>query len=255
MVNKKAFTLVELTVSIMILLVISAVAVISVRWYTTSARDASRIADVTTIEQMLEVHLTLNNKTYLPENKVDINFWTEKKIIQWNFTETIQKEFNLSKFFKDPETSKYLTYSVSADRKLYQIVTILERELITDDREKANTTIFDYKKQKAFPYVAWNKVWAVLSFDNLNGIHEKNQDFNLLAPTEPVIYIEENWEELKELNATNTSEILLYLSSLKNISSCKWMKEEFWTNAVSWNYSLRLTSKTREIKFCDMSLN
>ena len=252
--NKKAFTLVELGVSIMILLVVSAIAVVSVRWYTTWARDAWRISDLSSIAQLLEVNQTVKNRVELPENSVNINFWWEQKFIQWDFSENVQKNFNLTTVFQDPKSEKFFTYSVSPDRRLYQISWILEREPISDENEKVNSTIFNYKNKGFFPYVAWKKVWAVLQSETLYGIHEKWWDFNLLSPTEAVIYIEENEEEIKVLSSSNTAEILLYLSSLKNHTTCKWMKDEFWINAVNGNYSLRVTSKTRQITFCDMSL-
>ncbi len=125
--NKKAFTLVELIVTIAILAILWTIAFISLQWYSEQSRDAVRISDVSTIKSWLELYELEAGKYPEPTNGVNITYSWSIVWSQWVYGETLKT--NISKIDRlplDPLTEKEYTYSVSWNRNEYELWWIIE---------------------------------------------------------------------------------------------------------------------------------
>ena len=127
MVNKKAVTLIELIVSITILMILTTIGFLSVRWWTTSARDAVRIDDVKNITTVIDLY-HINRWAYPePTNAVDITHSWATVWTQGGFWEdTIRQVGRIFWELKDPGYEVDYTYSVTNSRKEYQLSYVLE---------------------------------------------------------------------------------------------------------------------------------
>jgi len=127
MLNKKWFTLIEIIVSMTILVILTTIWFLSVRWWTTSARDAVRIDDVKNITTVIDLY-HINRWGYPePTNAVDITHswatvWTQGGF--WK--DTIRQVGRIFWELKDPGYEVDYTYSVTNSRKEYQLSYVLE---------------------------------------------------------------------------------------------------------------------------------
>lgn len=124
---KHAFTLVELMVVIMILAVLSTVAFISFQGYTSSTRDAVRLADLKNITQWLNLLRSKSKDLPLPENKIDISSSGTIFQYQWELSQNIlQNHLNILNGWVDPSTGENYGYAVNSYLDEFQVIWFLE---------------------------------------------------------------------------------------------------------------------------------
>ena len=127
MVNKKAFTLIELIISMTILVILTTIWFLSVRWWTSSARDSVRIDDVKNINTVIDLYKINRGKYPEPTNPVDITHSWAIVWTQWGFwKDTIRQVGRIFWELKDPWYEIDYTYSVTNSRKEYQLSYVLE---------------------------------------------------------------------------------------------------------------------------------
>ncbi len=119
MINKKAFSLVELVVIIVILSILSTVAFLNYRSYPQSSRDAVRKTDLSNVKKQLEAYY-IENGLYPAWNWVwkdvaTMTWWVEK-----DFDKKLASQIWISEV-KDPLTKKNYKYVVAKDRSWYFI--------------------------------------------------------------------------------------------------------------------------------------
>ena len=125
--NKQAFTLVELIVSITILSILGTIAFLSLQWYSQDARNSTRLADLWSIESSLELYQTKTSKYPKPSNSFEVTYSWAVAWYQWNFWESaLTNLWNLSKTPVDPLTGNLYTYSVTNSFWEYELATIEE---------------------------------------------------------------------------------------------------------------------------------
>lgn len=130
--NKKAFTLVELIVTITILAILWTIAFISLWSFTMDSRDWRRISDIKIIEKWLELSLIDTWELPAPDNSVDINYswWVLWK--QWTFwNEVYKKIWKLSNVPKDPLWWNEYTYSISSNKRSYNLAYVQESDILS----------------------------------------------------------------------------------------------------------------------------
>lgn len=150
--NKKAFTLVELIVVITILAVLATVAFVSFQWYAVSARDSARLADIKSIEKILELYNVRNDIYPSPDSKTNITYSGATAWTQWVFgTSSYTTSSSMSDVPVDPVTWLEYAYSVTATRKEYQLAAVLE----TLTASKLTSWTYAWT-QEAEVYVKWN---------------------------------------------------------------------------------------------------
>lgn len=154
----KAFTLVELIIVITILAILATIAFISFQNYTKDARDGNRVATIKNIESWLELYSIKTWNYPTPDGPITIlSWWTipQELSIKWYIWETVSQAIKVSKLPTDPydNTQKYI-YATTPNKKLYQIATIKEWDIVSQTPFITQTYAFDFSKYKA--RVQWN---------------------------------------------------------------------------------------------------
>ncbi len=140
----KAFTLVELIVVITILAILWTIAFISLQWYSASSRDSVRISDVSNMKTSLELFHLNAGKYPLPDNNEIVSYSGDTLWYQWILWDTVRNSLsrNLNEVPKDPLSELEYVYSVSNNRNEFQILNLLEDELVLNiipDTNAANS--------------------------------------------------------------------------------------------------------------------
>ncbi len=154
--NNKAFTLVELIITILILSILATIAFISIQWYSQSSRDSARISDLSQIKTSLELAQIESGKYPLPTDPIDIVYsgsivWKQGTFWESTYT-NVEK---LDKVPKDPLTDSIYTYSVTSKRNEYELAWIMEADSIVMNK-KINQEVNAAWSVEAKAYVTWN---------------------------------------------------------------------------------------------------
>ncbi|MDD3302127.1 MAG: prepilin-type N-terminal cleavage/methylation domain-containing protein [Candidatus Gracilibacteria bacterium] len=132
----KAFTLVELIVTITILAILGTIAFISFQGYSKNSRDSVRISDTKNAEKGLEIFSLKSGRYPEPDTSIILVGGTEE-IKQGIIGENVVRSIDLNTIPLDPKTGTNYIYSVFGDGQYYQIA--YEREnLTTGVIKKAN---------------------------------------------------------------------------------------------------------------------
>ncbi len=144
----KAFTLVELIVSITILAILGTLSFISYSRFTQNVRDSVRQADTHSINTSLALY-EINNNTYpAPTDGHTVAYGSYPLWIEWSFWHDTRIQLkNVSWDFLDPKYEVPYTYSTTIDKKEYQLGAIYERTDIGSD------ILTSLQKTKIFPQI------------------------------------------------------------------------------------------------------
>ena len=166
---KKAFTLVELIVVIVILAILATIAFLSFSNQSSSARDSTRLTDLSNIAKWLWVNQVIWWKYPIPDKKVWI-YPTSATLI-WFQWEAWSSTLNMIKFsawwWKDPLDKVFYTYSTNITQNKYQLLTFLENSnYVTYDFNPFKESFYsidasDYSNR--YPFEKWDKLWMILS--------------------------------------------------------------------------------------------
>lgn len=171
-IKKSAFTLVELIVVITILSVLATVAFISFQWYTQSARDATRLANMKLIEKALSINETKH--TFLPEpsnlENITFNNWGLVTLRnKWTIWKSVHQVLNtLSEVPIDPITWEEFGYALTLNKRQYELRGFLEWEqtyqkTITSSYANENTPRVRWNYNKLYLLWSDNKYYSVPS--------------------------------------------------------------------------------------------
>lgn len=122
-----AFTLVELIVVISVLAILATITFSIISNITLSARNSTRLTDVTTVVSQLEMRLSLGKYLPKPENGVDLIASGSVVGYQGNFGINSARTINLSEI-KDPKDNTYYTYTTDNKFGSYQILGFKEND-------------------------------------------------------------------------------------------------------------------------------
>ena len=127
--NKKWFTLIELIVVIAIIWFLGMVWVMTFMEWFSKSRDASRIAALQNMSMALETYLANHTTFPLPDDYVEIKYSWEVLTYQGKFGKNVVSELpSMKQAPKDPKDNTYYTYTVSADKKNYELLAMMEWE-------------------------------------------------------------------------------------------------------------------------------
>jgi len=126
--NKKAFTLVELIVVITILAVLWTIWFLSFLWYTESSRDSARLSDITSMKKVIDIYEVDNWFFPSNTNPVDVTYWGDMVFTQWVFWDRTISDllWLINEAPLDPLAKTKYSYSLTSDKKEYQISGLLE---------------------------------------------------------------------------------------------------------------------------------
>ena len=224
---KKAFTLVELIVVITILAILWTIAYISLQWYSTSARDSTRISDLSSMKTSLELFHLDAWKYPIPTDWVDITYsgwvvWT-----QWIFWETVYVNVDkLDKVPTDPVTDSKYTYSITSSKNEYELSWIMEWDEISYNAQpfRENDWGILFKEVSAWEiealaYTTWN----------YNGQMTKSNTWNtcniLAIPT--IITNDTSVTDLQQI-ITNNSFVYRWYKNLPSSFKTSKFKFDWW---------------------------
>jgi len=125
--KKSGFTFVELAVVIVILVMLWAIAILSVRNCTGVARNSARITDTNNIKNSLELYAISNVKYPVPDDSksVTMEWWVAFR--QWVFWKELKKQLSsIDKIPVDPLDKKLYVYSRAEKLDEFQIWYSLE---------------------------------------------------------------------------------------------------------------------------------
>ena len=167
------FTLVELIVVITILAILWTIAFISLQWYSTQARDSSRISDISSIKTSLELFQLDAGKYPNPTSWVDITYSWAIVWNQWIFWETVYANVDkLDKIPLDPLTNSKYTYSVTQTKNEYELWWIIEWDILWMNNEQwiINNIVSQTNAgtTEATAYITWNYNWQMTK--SLSGV-------------------------------------------------------------------------------------
>ncbi len=209
--NKKlfAFTIVELIVIITVLVILMWISFLSYSWYTKNSRDTLRVTDLKNIKLSLDAS---HDKTW---KYPDVSSWTVISYkwlnawTQWVFWESTFRNVEwINKIPFDPQTEKYYTYSLTNDKKEYELAAAVEWEMVTNSNFLNKTYAWIWDKIWT-SVVVWRYNWKVLKVKDWTSLY-------LLAV--PTII---SWD--------------LSLTNLEDIFSNKKFAYK-WSNVIAWNY-------------------
>ncbi|MDD2871873.1 MAG: prepilin-type N-terminal cleavage/methylation domain-containing protein, partial [Candidatus Gracilibacteria bacterium] len=130
--NKKAFTLVELIVVITILAILGTIAFMALQGYSTSARDSTRLSDLSSMKTSLELFELDAGKYPQASSGVNITYSGATVWNQGTFGETVFANVDrLDKIPTDPLTEKEYTYSTLLTGNEYELGGMMEGEIIS----------------------------------------------------------------------------------------------------------------------------
>ena len=126
--RKRAFTLVELVVVILILSILWTIAFISLVSYSKTSRDSVRISDVSSVRTSLELFHINAGKYPLPDDNEIVSYEGDSLRYQWNFWDTVISNLSrsISKVPVDPLIEKSYIYSVANNKNEFEILSLLE---------------------------------------------------------------------------------------------------------------------------------
>lgn len=164
-IKKQAFTLVELIVVMTILTILWTIGFLSFSDYSSDSRDLVRKTDIANSQKVLDLYYLNTNKFPEPHEWIDVVYSWAIVWSQWTFWETT---FNmLNKIYwnlKDPLTEDRYTYSVTRNRKEYELWSILENE---EEEIIALTSQTHAASKKAYIVWNYNKIFAyAINWDN-----------------------------------------------------------------------------------------
>ncbi len=161
--NKKAFTLVELIVVIVILSILATIWFLSFSSQSSTARDSTRMADMSNIIKWLWVFSTIWWTYPMPEKSVNIMSWAIQIWYQW---EVWAKTLSIIKFsanaWKDPQNWTYYTYNTNNSRSKMQILWFLENQpSLSYNPMGTLSQSFATDYTARFPYEKWDSLWVI----------------------------------------------------------------------------------------------
>lgn len=240
--NKKAFSLAELIIVITIIIILSAIGVVSYNWYVSNSRDANRKTELSDIYSFLEAY-KLKNILPTPYKKIDIYSSWELIWYQWLVWENILKIIWYKWLWKDPLDESYYIYYLNSSLRFPWVMGFLENHnYLTSISNKAFAN--DYTNR--YPIIYWKDLWLILDSQKnpINTINSWNIELNNLTWDYIVYfdnetYINKNsWYDLNVLYWTSITWIIWnsceeYVIENWNIPLRNWV---YLINSNTWLY-------------------
>lgn len=150
----KWFTLVELIIVITILAILWTMAFVYFNWYSSNARDATRLTDMSNIWKALSLNVIQSWMVPLPDNSIQVKSDWIITWYQWDLWKTTSQVLKISWNIKDPLTGDNYTYFSNSNLSNWQVVAFLE----------SWNESSDYKQKKILYW--WEPIWLILDTDN-----------------------------------------------------------------------------------------
>ena len=228
MINtKKAFTLVELLISLAILMIISTTIIITLNWHTQNANNAKIEAGSTTLKNAFLNYLQENSILPQPDwnnNYFKIDSWyahsgsSDAYWVYGSVTETTLPKKYIDIIPLDPVSNNYYAYWKTIDNKYFEIASILRKD------EKSET-----KLDWTYPWEYW-PISLIREYDwpyfvsNWNNLHlPYNPEEHILTAA-----ITASWSNVQITRAWKAQE---------NLADKQKTTLHTWDKITTWNAS------------------
>ncbi len=245
--KRKWFTIPELLVTVTIIAVLFTIAFIAYGWYNSGARDTKRLEQIENIKKGVELYYLKASKYPDTTNGIVISYsWAElwKQGEFWD--DSVRITWKLFWSFKDPKYNINYTYSVTANKKEYQIWAQFEWEKAIAYNPLFETAFAAAEKVKLF----WNYNWLIA--------YTKTWSYSyiLVAPsiiTSDITYT--NWSQIATSKKFSYSDLWWSPSSYKGTSwyQSNWLNLTI-TNPIIYSWATQDLWKYTNIKLIDSSL-
>ena len=239
----KAFTLVELIITITILAILATIWFVSYSWYLSWVRDTNRISQLKSISDWLDLYST-KNPLPLPDDKIDIKIGTEVIAYQWYVWKNVLETIDYSSEWIDPKDWTYFSYYLTKDRKYFQLMAFLEDQDQLQIASISNKTFAAVDYSTRFPTVYWKKLWILITENNtpIQEIYNKEVDISDVSSTILKSYLKD-WEYVEWQGTT--------FAILKNIAIVWWKYYVVANGLFSYSWPDWLLSY-KDIWLCDL---
>ncbi|EKE28888.1 MAG: hypothetical protein ACD_2C00271G0002 [uncultured bacterium (gcode 4)] len=227
----KAFTLVELIVVILILAILATIAFISFSSQSWSARDSTRLSDMTSLKKWFEMYSISSGKYPTPDNFVSVVYSWGVVWNQWVAWEGIYKliQKTLSKKVSDPLTEKDYNYSLASNNKEFQLAGNFENTVSLNGRFSPFDSVdksFALGWTGAYVYITWNYNWVLLKVFTWSTYY--------FVPTPTLFWLSSSWADTVPYDDSFGSWVI-YLPWINNFA-------EFDASQIYSTWGTKLTS-------------
>lgn len=225
--KKKAFTIAELVVIIVILWILTTLWFVSFSGYSSWVRDSNRISQITWISNNLNIY-KIKNLLPLPDQHILLEVNGEDIWYQWYAWKDLLEKIDYKKWGFDPKDDKYYTYYLTKDKTNFQLLAFLSK-----DKSISGINIWwdvysdfvDYSDRT--PYVEGKRLWILLESKTNTPIQELNW---LLLTKRLDLWLTNNFYKTILNNDDYLEWTWAILADLK-IASLVWWK---WCTWKSW---------------------
>lgn len=247
--NKKAFTLVELIVVITILAILGTIWFTSFLWYQKSARDSTRISDISLIERQFSYNKVITNSYPTPDDFITLLSSGSVVWYQWKIWEQVLSSIRQAGDIVDPLDNEEYTYFIDSSSKDYQIFSLMEKE----QPSFTVNTFVDYwfaefkNVEERFPKFFWKALWILTTSENI--------PINSIAWVTDIDILNYDWDPYTA-HFTSKSSITGTGKTLRNIipnANCTRIKQMWSTsNGI---YTLNPNLLWEFDWYCDMNID
>ncbi len=220
--KKKWFTIPELFIVISIVAILSIIAFISLSTYNGNARDTKRLEQVWNITNALTLFSINTAKFPETSSGIVVTYSGSEVWTQGNFwAQTIRVTWKLFWDYKDPKFWNFYSYSVTSNRKEYQLWIMLEGDNVVAYNPIYESAFAASITTKLF----WNYNWLI--------VHSKTGSTSnvLFAPSITAIDLSNtDWLYIISQKKLAYSSFSASPYSYKNTSWYQWT----WTNLNAW---------------------
>jgi len=249
-IKNRGFTLVELIVVITILAVLWSIAFISFQWYSASARDSSRVTDIINFRKWIEIYMAEAGEYPMPDSAVSTS-WNghiaNYKGVVWALT---KENSRISKVILDPVTSEKYEYSISWNKKEYEVKYNLEWP--QEYALVSQTYAYDFGSLR----VVWNYNWVFARTDKngfvaMPSLFSGETDVTIWNSTDFVIDNSKDKISFTPtlLDSTSTETLIMDLKTAYNSADSKVKETEKVVKILAMTASDEATQKEFEVDF------
>lgn len=159
------FTIPEMIVVISVIAILSTIAFVSFAKYNAQARDVARTTDIKNISQVLRIYKASRTRYPVTTDPINITYSWATVWSQWVFwTDTVNETGKISGDLIDPQHGNQYTYSVTENRKEYQLAAVFENpqtaaDLVTGNFDIPNFIASTYAADDFSPLELSPKIW------------------------------------------------------------------------------------------------
>lgn len=222
--NKKAFTLVELIVVAILIIILSTIWISSFVWYVSNARDSQRKSDLLQINSSLKLYKQKRWFFPFPWDYFNINYDSNIVSYQWLLNQNVRID-SLEQIPRDPKNKVFYPYSITKNKQEFLVASTLENDNSNISLINGNYSSVSKNILPTILFATWSTIWSNLeikswtsSWDSNRKLFIYNSQKNNLAYTfEKPFSAYSDWTSFDELlNEVEVNNLFWQNSDFRN---------------------------------------